>query len=162
MITDIYYVLDLKNNLLSIGQLQERGLAIPIQQGECRLYHLKRGLIMQTWMTANRMFVLAACVVPEISNCLQTVTEDESQLWHRRYGHLSNKGLRTLKYRGMVKRLPTLKATTKSCTECLVGKQHREAIPKRSQWRAFKKLQLVHADICGPIHHLLTVIRDTF
>ena len=27
-ITDVYYIPDLKNNLLSIGQLQEKGLAI--------------------------------------------------------------------------------------------------------------------------------------
>ena len=33
----------------------------------------------------------------------------------------------------------------------MVGKQHREAIPKRSLWRASQRLQLIHADICGPI-----------
>ena len=37
------------------------------------------------------------------------------------------------------------------CSLCMVGKQHREAISKRSLWRATKKLQLIHADICGPI-----------
>ncbi|RVW94543.1 hypothetical protein CK203_030771 [Vitis vinifera] len=46
VVTDVYYVLALKNNLLSIGQLQERGLAIIIQNGECKLYHPRRGLIM--------------------------------------------------------------------------------------------------------------------
>ena len=33
----------------------------------------------------------------------------------------------------------------------MVGKQHRDAIPKRSLWRASQRLQLVHVDICGPI-----------
>ena len=33
----------------------------------------------------------------------------------------------------------------------MVGKQHREAIPKRSLWRASQRLQLIHADICDPI-----------
>ncbi|XP_042450656.1 uncharacterized protein LOC122035309 [Zingiber officinale] len=32
------------------------------------------------------------------------------------------------------------------------GKQHRNAIPKKSLWRASQRLQLVHADICGPIN----------
>lgn len=32
-----------------------------------------------------------------------------------------------------------------------MGKQHREAFPKKSPWRATKRLELVHADICGPI-----------
>ena len=40
--TDVYYVLALKNNLLSIDQLQERGLAIIIQNRECKLYHPRR------------------------------------------------------------------------------------------------------------------------
>ena len=33
----------------------------------------------------------------------------------------------------------------------MIGKQHRDPIPKRSTWRASQKLQLIHIDICGPI-----------
>jgi hypothetical protein len=33
VITDVFYILELKNNLLSVGQLQERGVAILIQHG---------------------------------------------------------------------------------------------------------------------------------
>ena len=91
---------------------------------------------MQTKMTTNQMFVLLANVVLETSTCLQAVTEDNSKLWHRRFGHLSYKGLRTLKYKEIVKGLPLLRASTIACNECFVGKQHRNAIPKKSQWRA--------------------------
>ena len=42
VVTDVYYVPALKNNLLSIGPLQERGLAIIIQNRECKLYHPRR------------------------------------------------------------------------------------------------------------------------
>lgn len=85
---------------------------------------------MQTKMMENRMFVLLASVVfQETSTFLQLVTEDSSQLWHRRFGHLSYKGLRTLQYKQMVKGLPLVKASNKSYTECFIGKQHRDAIP---------------------------------
>ncbi|TXG53855.1 hypothetical protein EZV62_019111 [Acer yangbiense] len=47
VITGVFYVPDLKNNLLSIGQLQEKGLAILIQHGKCKIYHPERGLIME-------------------------------------------------------------------------------------------------------------------
>lgn len=57
-VTEVFYIPELKNNLLNIGQLQERGLAILIQSGKCNIYHPTRGLIIQTDMTANRMFVL--------------------------------------------------------------------------------------------------------
>jgi hypothetical protein len=102
-------------------------------------------------MSANKMFVVLAAMIPKASTCFQAVTENETHLWHCRFGHLSFKGLRTLQYKKMVSGLPTLKTPTKLCTDCLVGKQHRESIPKRSLWRASQRLELVHADICGPI-----------
>lgn len=51
----------------------------------------------------------------------------------------------------MVQGLPQLTAPARVCSDCMVGKQHREVIPKKSLWRASKRLQLIHADICGPI-----------
>ncbi|RVW51356.1 Retrovirus-related Pol polyprotein from transposon TNT 1-94 [Vitis vinifera] len=106
---------------------------------------------MQTSMSANRMFILPARVMSKAPTCFQITLEDNTHLWHCRYGHLSFKGLRTLQYKKMVRGLPQLKASSKVCTDCMVGKQHRDAIPKRSLWRASQRLQLVHADICEPI-----------
>lgn len=85
--------------------------------------------------------------------CFQAkaVSENECHLWHRRFGHLNYKGLKTLSYKKMVDGLPSLKTPEKLCTACLTGKQHRESIPKKSLLRASNQLQLVHADICGPV-----------
>ncbi|MCI08499.1 ubiquitin carboxyl-terminal hydrolase [Trifolium medium] len=75
-----------------------------------------------------------------------------SQLWHDRYAHLSIKGLNTLSKMNMVKGLPTLDDLEDKCADCLIGKQHRDSIPKQATWRASSKLELVHSDICGPIN----------
>ncbi|KAL6123208.1 hypothetical protein ACLB2K_075730 [Fragaria x ananassa] len=83
-------------------------------------------------MSANRMFVLLATVVPQTSTCLQATSDDTIDLWHRRYGHLNHKSLRFLQYKKMVTGLPELKTTSKLCTSCMVGKQHRDVIPKKS------------------------------
>lgn len=106
---------------------------------------------MQSQMTANRMFVIFASAIIQDQVCFQSTSEDKTELWHRRFGHLGHKGLRTLQYKQMVKGLPQIKAASKVCEHCMIGKQHREAIPKKSMWRASQRLQLVHADICGPI-----------
>ncbi|TXG72550.1 hypothetical protein EZV62_001129 [Acer yangbiense] len=151
VVTEVFFVPDLKNNLLSIGQLQEKGLAILIKHGLCRIYHPTKGLLIQTAMSANRMFILLAASQPSKPSCFHTATQDFSHLWHCRYGHLSHKGLRTLQFKKMVHGLPKLEASTTVCTDCMIGKQHRDQIPKRSTWRASQKLQLIHADICGPI-----------
>jgi hypothetical protein len=64
---------------------------------------------------------------------------------------VNNKSLKTLESKQLVKGLPKFKATNTACTVCHRGKQHRAVIPKKSQWRASRRLQLVHADLCGPI-----------
>jgi len=51
----------------------------------------------------------------------------------------------------MVHGLPQLKDSKVTCTDCFAGKQHRNAVPKKNKWRASKVLELIHADICGPI-----------
>ena len=140
VIIDVFYIPELKNNLLSVGQLQERGVAILIQHGVCRVYHPQNGLIMQTVMSTNKMFILSARILSKAPTCFQTILEDNTHLWHCRYGHLSFKGLRTSQYKQMVRRLPQLKAPSKICTDCMVGKQHRDVIPKRSLWRASQRL----------------------
>jgi hypothetical protein len=157
LIGDVFYLPELRNNLLSIGQLQERNLAILMEHGECKIYHHKRGLIMSTQMSANRMFILLAERETQmqtqvlIPTCFKTTSESPADLWHRRYGHLHFKGLSILSRKQMVKGLPHLHESSTVCTVCMTGKQHREFIPRKSMWRATQKLQLIHADICGPI-----------
>ena len=69
VITDVFYIPELKNNLLSIGQFAERGVVILIQHGVCRVYHPKKGLIMQITMSANRMFILLAKFLLKAPTC---------------------------------------------------------------------------------------------
>ncbi|KAF2301922.1 hypothetical protein GH714_030433 [Hevea brasiliensis] len=137
-VSDVYCVPELKNNLLSVGQLQEKGVAILFKDGVCSLYHPLKGKMAESVMSANRMFILLGetptTVVNE--NCFQVGSTDESILWHNRYGHLSYKGLHTLTDKNMVFGLPKISTPTSPCEACVKGKQHRNPIPKRSNWRA--------------------------
>lgn len=153
VIGDVYCVPELKNNLLSVGQLQEKGLGLLFKDGVCSIYHPQKGKMAESIMSANRMFKLIADspITVKEEKCLQISTTDQSKLWHHRYGHLSYKGLRTLQSKEMVVGLPLIVETNVICDACMKGKQHRIPIPKRSHWRATERLQLVHADLCGPI-----------
>ena len=51
----------------------------------------------------------------------------------------------------MVRGLPKFTVSDELCTNCIVGKHHRDPIPRKSSWRASQILDLIHADICGPI-----------
>lgn len=65
IITGVFYVPELKNNLLNIGQLQEKGLAVLFQHGSCKIYHREKGLILETTMSSNRMFYFTAGISVE-------------------------------------------------------------------------------------------------
>jgi transposase InsO family protein len=133
-----------------------------------KIFHKEKGLIMETAMTHNRMFTVHARYTPKELKCFSSLITDQTDLWHCRYGHLSWNGLKVLQQKNMVKGLPSFKASQKICENCLVGRQHRDPFPKASMWRASNILQLVHADICGPINpvsngkkgYLITFIDD--
>lgn len=149
----VFYVPGLIHSLLSVGQLQEKGLTILVQHGKCKIFHPERGLIMVTTMSSNRMFTVTSLIQPKVGEvCLNSLTENQSSLWHNRYGHLSFTGLKALQQNNWVIGLPPFENPTKLCDACLNGKQRRDPFPKASTWRASQVLQLVHADICGPIN----------
>jgi hypothetical protein len=150
-VSDVYFVPDLTNNLLSLGKLQERRLVIIIKEGACKIYHPQRGKILDSNMTMNRMFVIHAALKPLPRKCLKVEEENLENLWHRRYGHVNHKFIVAMQKKQMVKGLPKFKETAGVCEVCNIGKQHRDKIPKKSNWRASEKLELVHADLCGPI-----------
>ena len=77
--------------------------------------------------------------------------KNPSWLWYMRYGHLNFRDLKFLSKQQLVKGLPFIDHPVQSCKECLLSKHHRSSFSKESTFRAFKSLQLVHTDVCGPI-----------
>ncbi|KAI5448106.1 hypothetical protein KIW84_015507 [Lathyrus oleraceus] len=88
VVQEVFYIPELKNNLLSIGQLQEKGLAFLIKNNECKIYHPSKGLILESRMTLNRMFILlskTSSVANKSSECcFQTDIQEIAHLWHCR------------------------------------------------------------------------------
>ncbi|KAL8139088.1 hypothetical protein V2J09_005089 [Rumex salicifolius] len=168
LVQDVLYVPDLKNNLLSIGQLQERGLAILIKEGQCKVYHPTKGLIIQSTMTSNRMFTLISDQIQGKEEapvaCFQAKVEDVARLWHSRYGHLSYIGLKILKDKNMVKGLPSFDDTKLVCVEYEENKFYlsydgdstdNTIIGKESSNR---KIKIIAASVAGGLVVLLVVM----
>lgn len=151
IVSDVYFVPDLTNKLLSVGQLQEKGVDVLISKGECKIFHPRRGLIASTRMTTNRMFIVSATMKANLLKCLMIEEDEMACLWHKRCGHLNNTSIRIMHDKQLVNGLPKMKEASKVCEVCNIGKQHREVMSKKSQWRATEKLKLIHADLCGPI-----------
>ena len=98
-------------------------------------------------MSQNNIFPLSMPLHEKIA--LKSETDDESHLWHLRYGHLNYQGLQLLKQRNMVVGLPSIQKNDNVCEGCIYGQMHCLPFPKTT-WRVRAPLELVHVDICGP------------
>ena len=73
----------------------------------------------------------------------------DSKLWHRRLGHMSEKGMKLLASKG---NLPDLKSVNVGlCEECIYGKHKKVSFSKFARTSKVEKLQLVHSDVWGPV-----------
>ncbi|KAL4361783.1 hypothetical protein GQ457_04G023210 [Hibiscus cannabinus] len=152
LITDAYYVSKLKSNILSLGQLLEKGYEIHMKDRCLWLRNQYANLIAKVSMSKNRMFVLNLKTIN--AKCLKASMENEAWCWHMRFGHLNFGALKMLGEKKMVNGIPTISHPNQLCEACLLGKHARSSFPKEATSRATEPLQLVHTDVCGPIKPL--------
>lgn len=103
-ILNVLYVPNLKSNLLTVGQLEEKGYAVTISNGVCEIYDPVKGAIAVVKKSSNQFFPLK---IASIQSCLMAEVKDPSWLWHFCYGYLSFGCLRTLQQKSMVIGLPS-------------------------------------------------------
>ena len=178
IVPEVYYVPGLKCNLLSIGQLIDKGYNVFFKDDMCTIRDIppSKKIIVQVQMTSNRMFPLKlradlkegrtiAAVTQEV---FQEQVKDENWLWHLRFGHLNFGGLNLLHRKGMVRGLPLIEKPDNLCEGCILGKQHKESFPAGKSIRAKAPLEIVHSNVCGPMQvpslgrnrYVLTFIDD--
>jgi hypothetical protein len=87
----VYYILKLKSNIISLGQLAERGCEIMLKDKFLWGYDYERKLIMKVERAENRLYILNLDRVDPI--CLMSSMEDSAWKWHARYGHLNFQAL---------------------------------------------------------------------
>jgi len=103
-IRDVYYVLDLKSNILSMGQLMEKGYSVLIKDRVLYLKDKLDRLIARVEMKKNETYKLDLKIVQE--RCLKLDVKDGAMMWHFRFGHLHFGGLAELVKKEMMPGLP--------------------------------------------------------
>ncbi|KAJ0795822.1 putative RNA-directed DNA polymerase [Helianthus annuus] len=150
-VPNVFYVEGLKHNLLSVGQLVQKGYEVKFSNRECRIKDKTGETIGIVNMTGNKMFPLnlSQDLIPR---AYSMITQDLSALWHQIYGHINFDTLHDMGMNEVVKGLPKIsKQQSKVCESCMLGKHARKSFSKNPTWHASKPLQLVHSDICGPM-----------
>lgn len=148
-LTNVYYIPDLRSNIISLGQATESGCEVRMKEDCLLLYDRDNRLLMRAKRSPNRLYKVAMEV--ENTKCLQIVRHNESSKWHSRLGHLGLTNLKLMVDKKMVTGMPSFGVEKETCAACLRGKQIRKSFPQESSYRASRVLELVHGDLCGPI-----------
>ncbi|XP_014495100.1 uncharacterized protein LOC106757032 [Vigna radiata var. radiata] len=85
---NVLYVPMMKCNLLSLGQLLEKGFTMKMQKRHIEVFDKKQRLIFKAPASRNRTFRVNLNTT-EIQ-CMATTSVEEEWLWHYRFGHLNS------------------------------------------------------------------------
>lgn len=150
-ITGVLYVPGMKSNLLSIGQLLEKGYRMVLEDKAMKVYDTEHNLLMKGILSNNRIFKIELGML--LQQCLATAVDKEEWLWHFRYGHLNFGDLNRMQSKAIVKGLPHIHVPKDVCAECMESKMSRGAFNPNVPSRSKRKLQVIFSDVCGPIQH---------
>ena len=123
LLTGVYYIPALRNSIISLGQLDENGSHVVVEDGVMRIWDRRRRLLAKVSRSANRLYILNVQVAQPL--CLAARRDDEAWQWHERFGHLHFEALKRLSATEMVQGLPCLDHVEQLCDVCVLTKQRR-------------------------------------
>ena len=157
ILANVYYIPDLKSNIISLGQATEAGCDVRLREDYLTLHDRDGNLLVKATRSRNRLYKVDLKV--ESTKCLQLVALSNSTKWHTRLGHINLETIKSMVTKELVVGIPSVPKEKEICASCLLGKQARQAFPKATRYRASQILELIHVDLCGPISPPTTAQR---
>ncbi|GJZ94183.1 ribonuclease H-like domain-containing protein [Tanacetum coccineum] len=136
---DVYFVKELKFNLFSVSQMCDKKNSVLFTETECLVLSpdfklLDESQVLLKIPRQNNMYSFdLKNVVPlgDLTCLFAKATIDESNLWHRRLGHINFKTMNKLVRGNLVRGLPLkLFENDHTCVACQKGKQHKASCRK--------------------------------
>nr|GEX59049.1 hypothetical protein [Tanacetum cinerariifolium] len=156
---NVYFVKELKYNLLSVSQIYDNKNSVLFTDSECIVlgkdFKLKddTDVLLKTPRQYNVYSINLKNIVPHKNlTCLvEKASVDKSMLWHRRLGHLNFKTMNKLVRNNLVRGLPSkCFENDHTCVACLKGKQHKASCKTKSVNSISKLLHTLHMDLFRP------------
>ncbi|GJY46995.1 putative ribonuclease H-like domain-containing protein [Tanacetum coccineum] len=138
---DVYFVKELKFNLFSVSQMCDKKNSVLFTHIACVVlspdFKLtdESHVLIKVPRKDNMYSVDLKNVVPQEGlTCLfAKATPDESNLWHRRLGHVNFKTMNKIVKGNLVRGLPSkLFKINQTCVACQKGKQHRASCKSKT------------------------------
>ncbi|XP_014623180.1 uncharacterized protein [Glycine max] len=119
-ISDVLYVPNVESNLLSLGQLLEKGFSMHMEGEHMEVVDSNGKCVLKVVVSKNRTFKVGVSTIEQ--KCLTAQSNDSVWKWHRRLGHLNFNSLNKLQKKNMVVGLPLIKVPRQVCGRCCEGK----------------------------------------
>ncbi|XP_073223460.1 uncharacterized protein [Cicer arietinum] len=114
-ICDVLYVPNMKNNMLSLGQLLENGYSMNIENGQMNMFDRSKRLVLKALLSKNKTFKIEIQV--NENQCLAVETRNASWLWHQRYRQLNYRSLQMFQNRSTVLGILDIQMPQEICEE---------------------------------------------
>lgn len=160
---NVRHIPRMARNLISLSTLDDDGYKYSASGGVLKV---SRGSLvyMVGDMNSARLYVLRGNTL-HVSATAATVSDDNTNLWHKRLGHMSELGMTELMKRNLLDGCTQSKM--KFCEHCIFGK-HKRVKFSTSVHRTKGILEYIHADLWGPsrktsyggANYMLTIIDD--
>nr|GEU84315.1 putative ribonuclease H-like domain-containing protein [Tanacetum cinerariifolium] len=156
---DVYFCKELKYNLFSMSQMCNKKNNVLFTDTKCLVLSSNFKLLDKTQVLLrvprkdNIYSVDLKSVVPTggLTCLVAKAIIDESNLWHRRHGHINYKTMNKLVMENLVRCLP-LKffENTHGCVACQKRKQQKASYKAKLVNSISKPLHMLHIDLFGP------------
>nr|GEU84292.1 putative ribonuclease H-like domain-containing protein [Tanacetum cinerariifolium] len=156
---DVYFVKELKFNLLSVSQMCDKKNSVLFTDTECLVLSLdfkpsdESEVLLRVPRENNMYNVNLKNIVPygDLTCLFAKATINESNLWHRRLGHINFEIINKFVKDNLVKGLPTKDfENDNTCLACMKGKQHRASCKTKPVSSVDQPLYRLYMDLFGP------------
>nr|GEU57651.1 hypothetical protein [Tanacetum cinerariifolium] len=156
---DVYFVKELKFNLFSVSQMCDKKNSVLFTDTECLVlspdFKLpdESQVLLRVPRENNMYNVNLKNIVPfwDLTCLFAKATIDESNLWHRRLGHINFETINKLVKGNLVRVLPTkVFKNDNTCVACKKGKQHRVSCKTKPVSSIDQPLYRLYMDLFGP------------
>ncbi|KAJ9545641.1 LOW QUALITY PROTEIN: hypothetical protein OSB04_025348 [Centaurea solstitialis] len=153
---DVYFVEQLRYNLLSVSQVCDKKFGVFFTDTECLIlalgFKIDESQVMLRTPRKDNVYCLDMEDASPVSslNCLfSKASVSESSLWHRRMCHMNFKNMNLLVKNNL--RFPAKEFSCDDhCVACPKGKQHKSSHKSKEVSTISSPLQLLHMDLFGP------------
>nr|GEW41378.1 ribonuclease H-like domain-containing protein [Tanacetum cinerariifolium] len=158
-VTAVKAPVELKFNLFSVSQIRDKKNSVLFTDTECLVLSFdfklpdESQVLLRVPRENNMYNVNLKHIGPsgDLTCLFVKATIDESNLWHRRLGHINFKTMNKLVKGNLVRGLPTkVLKNDNTCVACKKGKQHRASCKTKPVSSVDQPLFRLHMDLIGP------------